>query len=669
MLQPLILAHVLLAVQPVVADDRTGTTILVDGEHIEAGRPVVLPGHKRGFDAMQLECESPKPNDPCCNLAQRRKHYREDKTRSGRLRESVTQIVLHHSAGCANATATFAAMQNSCRPLSAHFIIDLDGMIYQTLDLKFVANHATVANERSIGIEIVNAADATVGSKVFRAFGGRPEYMYRQTKPVTVNGGNYCAFEFTEPQYSSIVALIKVLRRTFPRISAGPQEFADFLHRGSHDLRKVTGILGHYHVQANKWDPAGLDLPRVLRALGDVYFPVPVRGYERLTKIGREWLTAAAHDGADSAGTGFFPVSPGRLWHSGVHMAAQEGTPVRSPAPGTIVAARVDRSADHSTSKSFVLLDNEVELGRKTLHFFTLLAHLSDDVRGELPHWERALSEDKQAALRDGQIVQPRVHVEAGDVVGSVGTLRRGPEAGHEIHFEIFTTKEVEAFNGLIDVVPADDQPLVRVEALIGRIDSDKDGQLSATEVRTFFRDKHGDAPALRRSLHFTAFRHVHEWSGHPDGLPKAPELENMNSDERRNLTSTMLDDYVFMPWGSSPLPGLRGDGVVISYDPITFLSLLVAAGHEGLPDRYKPLSRFSRAPQTTTREEHAHEFLTPQEVSEKQRLMPPMIPEAVVPPKATNIEYSLIEPDDVAEAAVTRPPPPPDGVCSKRRR
>src|SRR5690606_1903341 len=42
------------------------------------------------------------------------------------------------------------------RGLSVHFMLDIDGTIYQTLDLKERAWHATIANDRSIGIEIAN---------------------------------------------------------------------------------------------------------------------------------------------------------------------------------------------------------------------------------------------------------------------------------------------------------------------------------------------------------------------------------------------------------------------------------------------------------------------------------------------------------------------------------
>ena len=42
------------------------------------------------------------------------------------------------------------------RGLSAHFLLDLDGTIYQTLDLRERAYHAGASNSRSIGIEIAN---------------------------------------------------------------------------------------------------------------------------------------------------------------------------------------------------------------------------------------------------------------------------------------------------------------------------------------------------------------------------------------------------------------------------------------------------------------------------------------------------------------------------------
>jgi len=44
-----------------------------------------------------------------------------------------------------------------------HFIIDLDGTIYQTLDVKERAWHATIANDTSVGIEISSPGAAPLG--------------------------------------------------------------------------------------------------------------------------------------------------------------------------------------------------------------------------------------------------------------------------------------------------------------------------------------------------------------------------------------------------------------------------------------------------------------------------------------------------------------------------
>ncbi len=43
-------------------------------------------------------------------------------------------------------------------------MLDLDGTIYQTLDLKEQAWHATIANGRSIGIEIANIGAYPAGA-------------------------------------------------------------------------------------------------------------------------------------------------------------------------------------------------------------------------------------------------------------------------------------------------------------------------------------------------------------------------------------------------------------------------------------------------------------------------------------------------------------------------
>ncbi|HEV3163196.1 MAG TPA: peptidoglycan recognition family protein, partial [Isosphaeraceae bacterium] len=70
------------------------------------------------------------------------------------LRQVVDQFVIHFDAR-GTSRRCFETLQDR-RGLSVHFMLDLDGTIYQTLDVKEGAWHATIANGRSIGVEIAN---------------------------------------------------------------------------------------------------------------------------------------------------------------------------------------------------------------------------------------------------------------------------------------------------------------------------------------------------------------------------------------------------------------------------------------------------------------------------------------------------------------------------------
>ncbi len=73
----------------------------------------------------------------------------------------------------ARAGRVFEMLQDD-RGLSVHFLLDLDGTIYQTLDLKERAWHATTSNDRSVGVEIAN-----IGA--FPADGENPFAQWYQT--------------------------------------------------------------------------------------------------------------------------------------------------------------------------------------------------------------------------------------------------------------------------------------------------------------------------------------------------------------------------------------------------------------------------------------------------------------------------------------------------------
>src|SRR6266700_1292327 len=137
------------------------SSIMAAGHLFDVGRPVVLWKDSQGFDAYQVRCIDQRGG--CCDNDSRRYGARKGLERGSldELQGVISQLVLHFD-GCVNSRSCFKSMHNRPRPsgqgcgLSAHFMIDADGTIYQTLDLVERAFHAEEANATSIGVEICN---------------------------------------------------------------------------------------------------------------------------------------------------------------------------------------------------------------------------------------------------------------------------------------------------------------------------------------------------------------------------------------------------------------------------------------------------------------------------------------------------------------------------------
>jgi N-acetyl-anhydromuramyl-L-alanine amidase AmpD len=169
-------------------------------------------------------------------------------------------------------------------------MLDLDGTLYQTLDLKESAWHATIANGRSIGVEIANmgaypVADAGKaddplalwyqkgddGRTVITIPGGLENSGERDTsaapfrpsrpEPIvgTIQGQSLRQYDLTPQQYATLIKLTATLCTLFPRITCDYPRDSDgrlIPHKLAPDeYARYQGILGHYHVQTNKVDP------------------------------------------------------------------------------------------------------------------------------------------------------------------------------------------------------------------------------------------------------------------------------------------------------------------------------------------------------------------------------------------------------------------------------
>ena len=296
-------------------ESRTGDELVAAGQFFHTGTRVVLWLDPGGYDAYRVERRfSPfEKSDWADSSAEvktletpnryglRRKLLTAEqieKVRGGGwdlplLQSVVDQFVLHFDVAGTSRTC-FTVLQDD-RDLSVHFMLDLDGTVYQTLDLKERAWHATTSNDRSVGVEIANIGAYPAGGKnpfaqwyqtnadgkVFIVlpkrigdgglrttnFTGHPA----RNEPVrgTIQGDDLVQYDFTPEQYAALTKLTAALCKVFPKLKCNYPKDAEgkLIPRKLPDdeLKNYQGVLGHYHIQTNKNDPGpALDWERVL---------------------------------------------------------------------------------------------------------------------------------------------------------------------------------------------------------------------------------------------------------------------------------------------------------------------------------------------------------------------------------------------------------------------
>ncbi len=566
-----------------------GTSIIVAGQPFDVGRTVVLWTDDQGFDAYQVRCID--QTGGCCDFDSPRYGTRKGLTKRTleNLQAIVSQFVLHFD-GCVNSRSCFKSMHNRTRPgggtgcgLSAHFMIDTDGTIYQTLDLAERAYHAEQENSISVGVEICNRGKYNPAemNRLPAEWRTRPHHV------VVINGFKYDAYDFRPEQYESIVALTRTLLRIFPKMKPEiPEKNGEVIMDTLPDPLSFHGIVGHLHVDLDKqkWDPGALDWKRILRALQGFVFPIQIRAFTEIPRTRNELLSARrdAFYSTEERATGFFPLAPGRLFHSGVHLHGRAGSPVSAPTRGRIMAARM---AEHNgSSTSFVLIKHEVEVDGEVITFFSLLMHLGLPAFGPgnpVP-WMQGLMQPERAAARQslesGAVTLLDERVETGDLLGTIGHVNRGPEQGSEVHFEIFTADKLpdDLARGFRYLNAIGDGPIARRAPLVALMDKNGDGQVDEAELLDVF---HGRDLNKRQALRRLVIRHRHEWGDRTTlgEFVKLRELAAIPEADRRRMYGIAIAPYVFWNDALSEHAGLPQDQIVYSYNPITFLLTLAS--------------------------------------------------------------------------------------------
>ena len=277
-------------------EPRTGDEIVAAGQFFHTGTRVVLWLDPNGYDAYRIIPRfTGLSNDP--PQLYNGIHYNvrnHDMTtdectavQSGNwtlpmLQRVVDQFVIHFDVA-GTSRRCFHTLQD-VRGLSVQFMLDVDGTIYQTLDLKERAWQATIANSRSIGIEIANVGayeltesnpfalwyQQTNGQTVLTIpddFGAEgiltSNFVGHPARPGQIEGNiqgkDLVQYDFTPEQYQALIKLTATLCKIFPKIRCQyPTNDSGQLitYKLPDDvLTNYEGILGHYHVQTDKVDP------------------------------------------------------------------------------------------------------------------------------------------------------------------------------------------------------------------------------------------------------------------------------------------------------------------------------------------------------------------------------------------------------------------------------
>lgn len=555
---------------------RPSGQLIVCQRRIQTNAPIVNWQDNPQFNAYQRSCyrgpdgqsgwQDPRPFRPALGLENRTARFRPRKELMGHsddltiLQHVIRQLVVHHD-GADSARDCFHILHDE-RGLSAHFLIDTDGTVYQTLDLADIAFHAQSVNGVSIGVELCNRGLVSLPASL----GHRRS---REPQLAVVHGRSYTMWSFTDAQYISLTELYAQLAQLFPRLPLHAPYAGGPIQTALAQPERYSGILGHYHVSAQKWDPGCFDFGRVLsKVAGRRRFALSCGSNPA------DWAPPEARElfaPLTSHGS-YFPV--GRcgselVWHGGVHLRGGYRSPVSALWPGRIVAARLHRRPHAFGSSNFVLTRHELKVGAGSVVFFILYYHLAAfATTEESPVWIRnKRAEDaRNQALPGLDVSFPDVDVLAGEHLGNLGLA--GPPNQHtgQLHLQVFSVDEISVrlFPGQFQIRDCVGQGPLCVDPVISALASTSSGQ----------------SPSSAGELRRHALRFPSEWQSLPAAefdrrLRLSQQYSRVGSAARASIYCEQVQPAAWLDARVAKQLGLPQDFRVWHYHPTEFLSLL----------------------------------------------------------------------------------------------
>lgn len=205
---------------------------------------------------------------------------------SGRASHTIDWVVIHYTAS-GSGSGVLSWFKNPTARVSAHYVLDRDGTIYQVVKDEDTAWHAGLAarsglsdeenekrqdrnsklypNYRSIGIEVVNWG-------LLRKDGDKYFNWYKNwTTPYegdVVTAKNLYWAAYTEQQYDKLIKLVSFLCKKYEIPAEFPKNGGGVYHSEADDLLSFRGLLGHEAIDNTKTDPGGaFDWERLQRGL------------------------------------------------------------------------------------------------------------------------------------------------------------------------------------------------------------------------------------------------------------------------------------------------------------------------------------------------------------------------------------------------------------------
>jgi hypothetical protein len=498
------------------------------------------------------------------------------------VKATIKQFVIHHD-GCSTSDMCFSVLHNE-RGLSVHFLVDNDGTIYQTMNLGLMAYHAEAWNVYSVGVELCNRGDAQSQPAYYKSGRFGPQ---RKAVPCQVNGRAIRAYEFTQPQQDSLFELCRELRRLLPNLppeypqSTPGVQLWDTFRDAPQKRETYAGFVGHYHLTSNKWDPGPFDFKKLCTRLrGATSFPVVPRPELDLTgnpptvPVDRGELASASHEmyalNEQRADGGFFPVGPWgetALWHGGIHIVGTPDAGVYAPFAGRLIAARMGKDSSIG-SVNFALLRHDMIVGTepKPIRLYSLYMHLVNELKRASP----SVAWMTGKTLKQGKVMLLDEPIEAGALIGHIGTVGPGALSRSQVHVEFFSEQFLnEPPWQRIDGTAG--ERFCEVRQILDLIDSNHDGVLARSEHVQLAHDS-------SERVHHMMTLHVSEWTFEPDWRVALQVPGGSATLSPAEIDAMVADQIAPGLWWDATVARhcqLPQDGVVYHYHPIAFIAWL----------------------------------------------------------------------------------------------